>query len=91
MTEFSWVADAASGIRQRFVEANGQRFELAEAGDPQSRKFAILLHGFPELNFHGDTKCPNWRRKAGACGPRICGVMALRRNPMAFPPIAWTI
>ena len=51
MTEFSWVADPTSGIRQRFVEANGQRFELAEAGDPQSRKFAILLHGFPELNF----------------------------------------
>ena len=51
MTEFSWVANEASGIRQRFVDTNGLRFELAEAGAPKSRKFAILLHGFPELNF----------------------------------------
>ena len=51
MADFSWVADAASGIRQRFVDANDLRFELAEAGNPNSRKFAILLHGFPELNF----------------------------------------
>ena len=56
MAEFSWVADPASGIRQRFVEANDQRFELAEAGDSQSGKLAILLHGFPELNF-------SWRHK----------------------------
>jgi pimeloyl-ACP methyl ester carboxylesterase len=49
--EFSWTPDPASGISTRFVEANGQRFELAEAGDPQSPKLAILLHGFPELNF----------------------------------------
>lgn len=66
MTEFSWVADAASGIRQRFVAANAQRFELAEAGDPQSRKFAILLHGFPELNFSWRHQMPelaaqSWR------------------------------
>lgn len=51
MGEFSWVADPASGIRQRFVEANGLKFELAEAGDAKATKFAILLHGFPELNF----------------------------------------
>ena len=50
-TEFSWTPDAASGITTRFVEANGQRFELAEAGDAKSPKLAILLHGFPELNF----------------------------------------
>lgn len=45
------MPDPSLGIRQRFVEANGLRFELAEAGDRTARKFAILLHGFPELNF----------------------------------------
>ncbi len=47
--KFSWNPDLASGIRTRFVEANGQRFELAESG--QGERLAILLHGFPELNF----------------------------------------
>lgn len=49
--EFSWEPESASGIRQRFVEANGQRFELAEAGDPTSRRLVLCLHGFPELNY----------------------------------------
>jgi epoxide hydrolase 4 len=50
-TEFSWTPEPASGVTTRFVEANSQRFELAEAGDAASPKLAILLHGFPELNF----------------------------------------
>jgi epoxide hydrolase 4 len=50
-SEFSWTPDPASGIRTRFVQANGQRFELAEAGNADSSKLAIMLHGFPELNF----------------------------------------
>ena len=50
-TEFSWTPEPASGITTRFVAANGLRFELAEAGDAASPKLAILLHGFPELNF----------------------------------------
>jgi epoxide hydrolase 4 len=49
--EFSWNPDAVSGVTVRFVEANGQRFELAEAGDAQSPKLALLLHGFPELHY----------------------------------------
>lgn len=49
--EFSWEPERGSGIRQRFVEANGQRFELAEAGDASSRRLALCLHGFPELNY----------------------------------------
>ncbi len=49
LSEFSWNPDPASGIRTRFVEANGQRFELAECGEGD--RLAILLHGFPELNF----------------------------------------
>jgi epoxide hydrolase 4 len=48
-SEFSWKPDVTSGIATRFVKANGQRFELAECG--AGEKLAILLHGFPELNF----------------------------------------
>lgn len=48
-TEFSWNPDSTSGISTRFVEANGQRFELAECGDGD--RLAIMLHGFPELSF----------------------------------------
>lgn len=51
MADFSWNPAPASGITTRFIEANGLTFELAETGPAQSRKFAILLHGFPELNF----------------------------------------
>ena len=47
--EFSWTPDAASGIIQRFIEANGQRFELAECGSGD--RLALCLHGFPELNY----------------------------------------
>ena len=48
---FSWEPEPQSGIRQRFVRANGIDFELAEAGDAGSRKLALCLHGFPELNY----------------------------------------
>ena len=51
MTDFTWTPDPASGIRQRFVSANGLRFELAEAGNASSRRLALCLHGFPELNY----------------------------------------
>jgi epoxide hydrolase 4 len=49
--EFSWKPDPESGFRVRFVDANGQRFELVEAGDAKSPRLAIMLHGFPELNY----------------------------------------
>lgn len=51
MTEFTWTPEAGSGIRQRFVSANGLRFELAEAGEATSGRLALCLHGFPELNY----------------------------------------
>ena len=51
ISEFSWNPDPLSSVTTRFVEANGQRFEMAQAGDAKSPKLAILLHGFPELNF----------------------------------------
>jgi epoxide hydrolase 4 len=49
MNQFSWTPDPASGITQRFIEANGQRFELAECGSGD--RLALCLHGFPELNY----------------------------------------
>lgn len=55
-SEFSWNPDPASGISTRFVEANGQRFELAECGS--GARLAILLHGFPELNFSWRDQMP---------------------------------
>jgi epoxide hydrolase 4 len=50
-SEFSWTPDPASGISMRFVEATGQRVELVEAGDAESSKLAIMLHGIPQLDF----------------------------------------
>ncbi len=49
MSEWSWDPDPASGITNRWVEANGLRFEVAEAGSGD--RLALLLHGWPELNF----------------------------------------
>jgi epoxide hydrolase 4 len=49
MREFSWTPSADSGISQRFIEANGQTFELAECGSGD--RLALCLHGFPELNY----------------------------------------
>ena len=48
-SEFTWNTDPDSGIAMRFVEANGQRFELAEVGSGD--RLALCLHGFPELHF----------------------------------------
>ena len=67
-TVHSWTPDPASGIRVRFVEANGLRFELAEldARDGNTNRLALCLHGFPELNFSWRYQMPllaehNWR------------------------------
>jgi epoxide hydrolase 4 len=49
VTDFTWTPDPDSGITQRFIEANGQRFELAECGT--GPRLAVCLHGFPELNY----------------------------------------
>lgn len=45
---WSWPAALLpDGVRLRMVEANGQRFELAEGGEGD--RLALCLHGFPEL------------------------------------------
>ncbi len=38
-------------ITTQFVTANGLEFEVDTAGDPQSSKLALCLHGFPEHSF----------------------------------------
>lgn len=44
-----WSPPADSGITIREVEANGLRFEVAEAGEGDH--LALCLHGFPELHY----------------------------------------
>jgi len=46
---FSWHPDPHSGITVDWVEANGLRFEVAQAG--QGDRLALCLHGFPELHY----------------------------------------
>jgi pimeloyl-ACP methyl ester carboxylesterase len=48
MTDWSWVPPADLGT-PRMVSANGLDFEVVEAG--AGDRLALLLHGFPELNF----------------------------------------
>ena len=48
--DFAWTPPVDSGIRARFVEANGLSFEVAEAGPADADRLALCLHGFPELN-----------------------------------------
>ncbi|MXO83801.1 alpha/beta fold hydrolase [Altererythrobacter aestiaquae] len=45
----SWTPDAKSGITIDWVEANGIRFEVAQAGEGD--RLALCLHGFPELHY----------------------------------------
>jgi epoxide hydrolase 4 len=49
MTDWSWQPDAASGISVHMVRAGGLDFEVAEAGTGD--RLALLLHGWPELNY----------------------------------------
>ena len=48
--DFAWIPPVDSGIRARFIEANGLTFEVAEAGPADADRLALCLHGFPELN-----------------------------------------
>jgi epoxide hydrolase 4 len=49
MNNWSWTPPEGSGITIRMQSANGLDFELAEAGSGD--RLALMLHGFPELNF----------------------------------------
>jgi epoxide hydrolase 4 len=60
VTLFSWTPSKGSGITQRFIEANGLRFELSEcaANDGSTDRLALCLHGFPELNYSWRDQMP---------------------------------
>ncbi|NMW31619.1 alpha/beta fold hydrolase [Altererythrobacter sp. RZ02] len=45
----SWQPPADSGISIKFVEAGGNRYEVAMAG--AGDRLALCLHGFPELHY----------------------------------------
>jgi epoxide hydrolase 4 len=49
MSDWSWTPPADSGITIRFQRAGAIDFELAEAGSGD--RLALMLHGFPELNY----------------------------------------
>lgn len=46
---FSWNPAPASGIAMQWIEVNGQKLEMATAGE--GSKLALCLHGFPELHY----------------------------------------
>ena len=54
--EFSWKPDPASGIKVDWVEANGLRFEVAQAGEGDH--LVLCLHGFPELHYSWRNQIP---------------------------------
>jgi hypothetical protein len=47
--DLSCHPDADSGVSVRMIEANGLRFEVAEAG--AGDRLAMCLYGFPELHY----------------------------------------
>jgi len=57
--------ESAIGLRHRFVEANGVRFHVVEAGfESDNRPLALLLHGFPEFWY-------GWRAQIPALAARF--------------------
>jgi pimeloyl-ACP methyl ester carboxylesterase len=49
---------SADTLHYEFIQAGELRFEVATAGDPASRKLALLLHGFPEHAFSWREQIP---------------------------------
>jgi epoxide hydrolase 4 len=56
MSGWSWEPDPASGITLRRQRAGEIDFELAECGSGD--RLALMLHGFPELNFSWRDQMP---------------------------------
>jgi hypothetical protein len=92
MAEFSWVADPASGIRQRFVEANDQRFELAEAGRFSIAQIGDFAAWFSRAELFVATPDARAGSAGLACvGPQFARLWQIDPSRMACPPIAWII
>ena len=62
--------EAAIGLRHRFVEANGVRFHLVEAG---SGPLVLLLHGFPEFWFGWRSQIPALAERFRVVAPDLRG------------------
>ena len=87
---FSWKPAPESGITTQWVEANGQTFEVATAGEGE--KLALCLHGFPELHYSWRHQipllvdmgyrvwAPNLRGYGGSSKPE--GVSSYRLNTL---------
>jgi epoxide hydrolase 4 len=72
MSDWSWNPPAHSGIQLRMQAANGVNLELAElaSADGGTDRLALLVHGFPELNF-------SWRYQMPLLAARGWRVWAL--------------
>lgn len=87
MTTWSWSPPAGSGIAMKMVHANGLDFEVAEAG--AGDHLALLLHGFPELNFSWRHQIPLLVRmgyRVWAPNQRGYGASSKPRDVMAYRP-----
>jgi pimeloyl-ACP methyl ester carboxylesterase len=74
--------EADIGLRHRFIEANGVRFHVVEAGsdagseteaEHQLRPLVLLLHGFPEFWFGWRSQMPSLARHFRVAAPDLRG------------------
>jgi pimeloyl-ACP methyl ester carboxylesterase len=66
--------EASIGLRHRFVEANGVRFHLVEAGfGTDSRPLVLLLHGFPEFWYGWQAQIPALATRFRVVAPDLRG------------------
>ena len=63
--------EASIGLRHRFVEANGVRFHLVEAG--QSGPLVLLLHGFLDFWYGWRDQIPALAERFRVVAPDLRG------------------
>ncbi len=71
---------SADTLAYEFIQAGALRFEVATAGDPASRKLALLLHGFPECAF-------SWRHQLAFLAARGYRVWAPNQRGYGNSPM----
>src|SRR5262245_44964642 len=64
--------EARIGLRHRFVQANGVRFHLVEAG-PDDGPLVVLLHGFPEFWYGWRSQIPALAERFRVVAPDLRG------------------
>ena len=66
--------EARMSLRHRFVEANGVRFHVVEAGhDTVRRPLVLLLHGFPEFWYSWRAQIPALAERFHVVAPDLRG------------------